>query len=192
MNILLPITPPSSAPNSQTLPFSDAALSNTRHQPRNGHRAAKSPSISVFPQSLRRISLTNNKICTMDARRPQLPSQTASAFQLPTGSLIPPRQTASAPLPSPTSQQSQYFAPFPQSQMAPQYAQQQQQSQQPQQQQSQQQSSDYHYSPDRSASGSTAQETSTFIGNYALVAEAAKRAQMAVLMREMEGVELST
>jgi len=75
--------------------------------------------------------------------------------------------------------------------MAPQYAQQQQQ----QAQQSQQlhvQPSTYHYSPDRTGAGATAQETSTFIGNYALVAEAAKRAQMAVLMREMEGVELQS
>ncbi|KAE9964403.1 hypothetical protein EG328_010491 [Venturia inaequalis] len=132
----------------------------------------------------------------MDARRPQSPSQSASAFQTSTGSsLVPPRQTASAPLPSPTSQQSQYFAPFPQSQTTPQYAQQQQQQpQQPQQpqQQSQGQPSNYHPHQDRSASGATAQETSRFIGNYALVAEAAKRAQMAVLMREMEGVELST
>lgn len=96
-------------------------------------------------------------------------------------------------MPSPTSQQSQYFAPFPQSQTTPLHPQQQQQ-QPPQQsqQQSQAQTSNYYYNPDRSASGSTAQETSTFIGNYALVAEAAKRAQMAVLMREMEGVELST
>jgi hypothetical protein len=77
--------------------------------------------------------------------------------------------------------------------MAPQYTQQQQQQQEGQQsQQSLVQPSSYHYSPDRAGAGATAQETSTFIGNYALVAEAAKRAQMAVLMREMEGVELST
>ncbi|QDS67683.1 hypothetical protein FKW77_005279 [Venturia effusa] len=131
----------------------------------------------------------------MDARRPQLPSQPVSAVQTSTGnSLIPSRETASAPLPSPTSQQSQYFAPFPPSQMAPQHAQQlpQQPQHTQQQQQSQVQPSNYNYKSDRSAAGSTAQETSTFIGNYALVAEAAKRAQMAVLMREMEGVELST
>jgi hypothetical protein len=48
----------------------------------------------------------------------------------------------------------------------------------------------YGYVPDRNGAGSTAQETRSYIDNFALVAEAAKRAQMAVLMREMEGVEL--
>jgi hypothetical protein len=64
-----------------------------------------------------------------------------------------------------------------------------QQQQQPQQSQPMQVSS-YDYVPDRTGAGATAQETSSFISNYALVAEAAKRAQMAVLMRDMEGVEL--
>jgi len=77
--------------------------------------------------------------------------------------------------------------------MAPQYSQQQQQQSQPQQaQQSHVQPSNYHYSPDRTGAGATAQETSSFIRDYALVAEAAKRAQMAVLMRDMEGVELQS
>jgi hypothetical protein len=49
----------------------------------------------------------------------------------------------------------------------------------------------YRYEPERSAAGSTAQETRSYIDNFALVAEAAKRAQMAVLMRDMEGVELT-
>jgi hypothetical protein len=48
----------------------------------------------------------------------------------------------------------------------------------------------YRYVPDRAGAGSTAQETRSYIDNFALVAEAAKRAQMAVLMRDMEGVEL--
>jgi hypothetical protein len=50
--------------------------------------------------------------------------------------------------------------------------------------------SSFQYNPDRTGAGSTAQETTSFISDYALVAEAAKRAQMAVLMREMESVEL--
>lgn len=49
----------------------------------------------------------------------------------------------------------------------------------------------YTYAPERGNAGSTAQETRSYIDNFALVAEAAKRAQMAVLMRDMEGVELS-
>ncbi|KAB2573802.1 hypothetical protein BFW01_g1009 [Lasiodiplodia theobromae] len=47
------------------------------------------------------------------------------------------------------------------------------------------------YQPNREGAGRTAQETVTYLNEYSLVAEAAKRAQMAVLMRDMEGVELS-
>jgi hypothetical protein len=49
----------------------------------------------------------------------------------------------------------------------------------------------YRYEPERGSAGTTAQETRSYIDNFALVAEAAKRAQMAVLMRDMEGVELT-
>jgi len=66
----------------------------------------------------------------------------------------------------------------------------QQQPPQPQPQTQSPQISNYRYAPERTGAGATAQETTTFIRDYALVAEAAKRAQMAVLMREMEGVEL--
>ncbi|KAF1815535.1 hypothetical protein P152DRAFT_188341 [Eremomyces bilateralis CBS 781.70] len=38
--------------------------------------------------------------------------------------------------------------------------------------------------------GTTAAETAAFLEDYGLVAEAAKRAQIACLMRDMEGVEL--
>ncbi|KAL1649177.1 hypothetical protein SLS58_001751 [Diplodia intermedia] len=47
------------------------------------------------------------------------------------------------------------------------------------------------YQPNRDGAGRTAQETAAYLNEYSLVAEAAKRAQMAVLMRDMEGVELS-
>ncbi|KAK8232537.1 hypothetical protein HDK90DRAFT_512451 [Phyllosticta capitalensis] len=47
------------------------------------------------------------------------------------------------------------------------------------------------YNPNREGAGRTAQETAAFLNEYSLVAEAAKRAQMAVLMRDMEAVELS-
>ncbi|KAF2181983.1 hypothetical protein K469DRAFT_468810, partial [Zopfia rhizophila CBS 207.26] len=48
----------------------------------------------------------------------------------------------------------------------------------------------YDYRPNREGAGQTAAETSTYLNEYALVAEAAKRAQMAVLMRDVEGMEL--
>lgn len=51
--------------------------------------------------------------------------------------------------------------------------------------------SNFHYVPDRTNAGTTAHETVSYINNYALVAEAAKRAQMGILMRDMEGVELA-
>ena len=51
--------------------------------------------------------------------------------------------------------------------------------------------SNYTYAPERNNAGSTAQETRTYIDNLALVAEAAKRAQMAVLMRDIDGMDLT-
>lgn len=69
-----------------------------------------------------------------------------------------------------------------------QYAQQQAYAQQ--QQQASVRVEGYQYQPDRSGAGSTAQETARYISDYGLVAEAARRAQMAVLMRDLEGVEL--
>ena len=59
-----------------------------------------------------------------------------------------------------------------------------------QQQQQQQYMSGYQYQPDRAGAGTTAQETNAYINQYGLVAEAAKRAQMAVLERDLNGVEL--
>lgn len=52
-------------------------------------------------------------------------------------------------------------------------------------------SNSWDYQPNRNGAGQTAQETMSYLNEYNLVAEAAKRAQMAVLMRDMEGVELS-
>lgn len=125
----------------------------------------------------------------MEQRRPHLPSQPASAFQLHLStSVAPPRRdAASAPIPSPNTQHTPFFATF-----APPSAGQTQVAQQPQAQGQQQsaQPSTFQYNPDRTGAGATAQETSSFIRDYALVAEAAKRAQMAVLMRDLEGVEL--
>jgi hypothetical protein len=68
--------------------------------------------------------------------------------------------------------------------------QQQQPSQQQQQQQACSQGSGHQYCPDRSSSGATAQETNSHLHQYSLIAEAAKRAQLALLEREMEGMEM--
>ncbi|KAF2654615.1 hypothetical protein K491DRAFT_553082, partial [Lophiostoma macrostomum CBS 122681] len=48
----------------------------------------------------------------------------------------------------------------------------------------------YSYQPNRQGAGQTAAETTNFLNQTALLAEAAKRAQMAVLMRDVEGMEL--
>ncbi|KAF2140523.1 uncharacterized protein K452DRAFT_288604, partial [Aplosporella prunicola CBS 121167] len=71
-----------------------------------------------------------------------------------------------------------------------QYQLQQQQQQLGQQPQAQPHMQSYDYRPNREGAGSTAPETMSLLKDYNLVAEAAKRAQMAVLMRDLEGVEL--
>ena len=52
------------------------------------------------------------------------------------------------------------------------------------------QSYEYDYQPDREAAGQTAGETNAFLEQFGLLAEAAKRAEMAVLMRDLEGMEM--
>jgi len=58
-----------------------------------------------------------------------------------------------------------------------------------QQQQQQQQPAAFQTQP--LSSSSSASSTDAFLRDFTLVAEAAKRAQMAVLMRDFEGVGLS-
>jgi hypothetical protein len=65
-----------------------------------------------------------------------------------------------------------------------------QQQQQQQQQQAFSQVSGHQYRPDRSSSGATAQETNSHLHQYSLIAEAAKRAELALLEREMAGMEM--
>jgi hypothetical protein len=48
----------------------------------------------------------------------------------------------------------------------------------------------FEYRPNREGAGQTAAETTNFLGQMALLNEAAKRAQMAVVMRDIEGMEL--
>ena len=96
---------------------------------------------------------------------------------------------SSAPLPSPNGTQQGFFRSLNAQQ--PQRQQQQQQSQAAAQRiPVQRQSSFNDYVPDRTGAGATAAETATYLSEYALLAEAAKRAQMAVVMRDIEGMEL--
>ena len=48
----------------------------------------------------------------------------------------------------------------------------------------------FEYQPNRDGAGRTAAETQTFLNQAALLAEAAKRAQMAVVMRDLDSMEL--
>lgn len=48
----------------------------------------------------------------------------------------------------------------------------------------------WNYQPDRTGSGQTAQETSAYISQYGLLAEAARRAEIACLERDMSGFDL--
>jgi hypothetical protein len=124
-----------------------------------------------------------------------------------------PLDQQSAPLPSPTRTQHSFFNNMHGQQQAAQQQQQQltqeqlaalhyqqqqklaaqqyqQYQQQQQQQQQQQYGGGYQFQPSRAGAGTTAAETNSYINQYALVAEAAKRAQMAILERDFGGVEL--
>ncbi|KAF2199465.1 hypothetical protein GQ43DRAFT_114653 [Delitschia confertaspora ATCC 74209] len=105
-------------------------------------------------------------------------TSTASAFQThsSTSSFSSP-SSESAPLPSPSTsyQNTSFFGSL---------AHQQQQNAQTQPQ------STNDYRPSRDSTGRTTTETNAYLNDFALLAEAAKRAQMACLMRDMEGVEL--
>lgn len=122
------------------------------------------------------------------------PSQTSSTFQSYSSSmssLTVPSPASSAPLPSPSvSRNTQSF-------FSPAYLQQQQSQQhqhhvQQHQQQPQppQSSLNFSYVPNRQGAGATAAETANYLSQAALLAEAAKRAQMAVVMRDLDGMEL--
>ncbi|KAF2798290.1 hypothetical protein K505DRAFT_357654 [Melanomma pulvis-pyrius CBS 109.77] len=118
-------------------------------------------------------------------------SSQASAFQSysSTSSLASQSPASSAPLPSPSSTHSQHQGFFG-SLHAQQPPQQQRQSQAATQRQSAQRQSSYEYQSNRQGAGSTAAETNNYLNEYALLAEAAKRAQIAVVMRDIEGMEL--
>jgi hypothetical protein len=48
----------------------------------------------------------------------------------------------------------------------------------------------FEYRPNRDGAGQSASETTAYLNQAALLAEAAKRAQLAVVMRDIEGMEL--
>ncbi|KAH8724095.1 hypothetical protein GQ44DRAFT_683910 [Phaeosphaeriaceae sp. PMI808] len=62
--------------------------------------------------------------------------------------------------------------------------------QQHQQPQGPQRHPSFEYRPNREGAGQTAAETTNYLSQMALLNEAAKRAQMAVVMRDIEGMEL--
>jgi len=66
----------------------------------------------------------------------------------------------------------------------------QQQAQQQQQMPPLQRHPTFEYQPNRAGAGQTAGETVNFLNQAALLAEAAKRAQMACVMRDLDGMEL--
>ncbi|KAF2628357.1 hypothetical protein BU25DRAFT_457690 [Macroventuria anomochaeta] len=104
-------------------------------------------------------------------------------------SLASPSPQSAAPLSSPTmpnSQQQQFFGSLNQ----PQQQQSQQQQQQQQHPMQLQRHPSYEYHPNRQGAGATQNETAAYLNSAALLAEAAKRASIQVVMRDIEEMEL--
>ncbi|KAF2029252.1 hypothetical protein EK21DRAFT_68030 [Setomelanomma holmii] len=95
-----------------------------------------------------------------------------------TTSLASRASTSSVPLNSPTSSQPQHF-----------FGSMNQHSQQ-QQPHGPQRHPSFEYHPNRQGAGQTAAETTNYLSQMALLNEAAKRAQMAVVMRDIGEMEL--
>lgn len=118
---------------------------------------------------------------TFPALQTSAASHASSAFQSYSSgtSFSTPSSASSAPLPSPSTvrpQQHGFFGSID----GQQHGQQDQQPQQP----------TFEYQPNREGAGRTAAETANYLNQAALLAEAAKRAQMAVVMRDFDGMEL--
>ncbi|KAF9738928.1 hypothetical protein PMIN06_003580 [Paraphaeosphaeria minitans] len=113
-------------------------------------------------------------------------SENSSAFQSYTSSahLSAPTPASAAPVDSPTSpsQPPQNFFASPNGQPPSQQA-------QPEMPPMQRYRS-FEYQPNRDGAGRTAGETQSFLNQTALLAEAAKRAQMACVMRDLDSMEL--
>ncbi|KAF1927715.1 uncharacterized protein M421DRAFT_5977 [Didymella exigua CBS 183.55] len=103
-------------------------------------------------------------------------------------SLASPSLQSAAPLSSPAmpSAQQQYSFASPNQ---PQQQQSHQQQSQPHPRQLQRHPS-YEYQPNRQGAGSTQNETAAYLNSAALLAEAAKRASIQVVMRDIEEMEL--
>jgi len=97
-----------------------------------------------------------------------------------------PSSASSAPLPSPSTSRP------PQAFFGSLNGQQQQQEQQQARSQMQplQRYPSFEYQPSREGAGRTAAETTNYLNQAALLAEAAKRAQLAVVMRDLDSMEL--
>ncbi|KAH6625276.1 hypothetical protein C7974DRAFT_413807 [Boeremia exigua] len=128
----------------------------------------------------------------LSARPAVAPIQSSSAHissYSSSSSLTSPSPQSAAPLSSPTmstsQQQQQLFGSLNQ----PQQQQPQQQQQQPHPLQLQRHPS-YEYQPNRQGAGSTRNETAAYLNSAALLAEAAKRASIQVVMRDIEEMEL--
>ena len=89
----------------------------------------------------------------------------------------------------PSSQQQQFFGSLNQSQQQQQQSQLQPQQQEPHPNQLQRHPS-YEYQPNRQGAGATQNETAAFLNSAALLAEAAKRASIQCVMRDIEEMEL--
>ncbi|KAF2126798.1 hypothetical protein P153DRAFT_388120 [Dothidotthia symphoricarpi CBS 119687] len=96
-----------------------------------------------------------------------------------TSSLASQSPAPTAPLTSPSSgpQQQHFFGSV-------------NQQQQPRQQLQPHRHPSFEYLPNRQGAGQTAGETTQYLDQFALLAEAAKRAQIACVMRDIEGMEL--
>ncbi|CAA9961399.1 hypothetical protein CFE70_004773 [Pyrenophora teres f. teres 0-1] len=112
----------------------------------------------------------------------QSSSTSTTSFNSNASSLASRSSTASAPPVSPsTSPQNQhYFGSLNQ----------QSQQLQPQHRLQAQRHPSFEYQPNRAGAGQTAAETTNYLNQAALLAEAAKRAQMACVMRDLDGMEL--
>jgi len=112
----------------------------------------------------------------------QSSSTSTTSYSTNASSLASRSSTASAPPASPSTspQNQQYFGSLNQ----------QSQQLQPQHRLQAQRHPSFEYQPNRSGAGQTAAETTNYLNQAALLAEAAKRAQMACVMRDLDGMEL--
>ncbi|KAJ4343496.1 hypothetical protein N0V87_000262 [Didymella glomerata] len=104
-------------------------------------------------------------------------------------SLASPSPQSAAPLSSPTMPSAQQQYSFGSLNQPQQQQSQQQQSQQHHPMQLQRHPS-YEYQPNRQGAGATQNETAAYLNSAALLAEAAKRASIQVVMRDIEEMEL--